>query len=236
MVYLVAGGAGGCGTNFLVGLIAHSILKYPLVLEYPEAHGHYFPLFYREKYLNQLDKISVHEYRNLLSADTDMVTAVSPDVDINDVKKYFRDFKVLLISVSEDYFLEVEANHFIKNFALQDSSVFSSYREIYDPTKYPSVNKLIELPETDMKTLVDIHAAGKNKELSFRTTSSFPIEHQHYIKEITYKTLMYDMEATIRFVEDVTGNKRTPELVKSAENYYLANIELRNRYSLLYPK
>jgi len=208
----VVGGQAGDGHSFLFTCLGIQFGEYgDYVNDYNDYNSHWGLFQYKAKNTN----VRLYMLGNVQNK-KDFPNATSVSVKVTSF---------------EDWILCM-SNHFFKNWWLDKdggkeyiNNMYGNYYRTVLLTE-PPCKSIYEIDHHVVKQ-IQLYYGKKQYDILLRDNVSFD-------KEINFKDFMQNKEITLSFIEDVTGIERTQTLIDNVTNYQNKQIELMEKYPILY--
>ena len=236
-LYVVNYTGGGYG-NFIASLLICSISNQSSTVRYSEtgnAHDYYHSYIknnasnYNEKLYREYHKSEY--FTKLKSTDPKMpLVLVTPDpnLDYSLIFETDPNFKIIIIKAEGSDLLQLEYNHFYKNYLHQELSPANVYWNDYlsesesNPKIRKGLSSLIQLSPEERLVLI-------NRRRRYSPPRyEIPNEYQSHVCYIKAFDVINNKDEVLKTLHECTGMKITPAIIDSYDNY----LSLQCRYKL----
>ena len=227
---------GGDGHKFLSSLIAHSLLNWKFIPEFPNGNSHMYWNNYISKYIRA--KISKTPHQEIflkyepINNTTPFICLLNSGAS-DKVKSIYKNYQLISITVTKEDYVMLEANHYLKRWkfeVLNENNPFFNFytKSKFNDQKFPSLlgkKSFSELPQDFVLEIFKDYI----QHLLFVNNYLENYNKNEYIG-VPFQTIMFDEKNLINLLEQITETKATESVIKTIQKYQTVQTQLQTTF------
>ena len=199
---------GGDGHKFLSSLIAHSLLNWKFIPEFPNGNSHMYWNNYTSKYIRPNTSANTYTETFLnfepINSNSPYICLLMRDA-VSIVRSRYKTYKLISITATPEDYILLEANHYLKRWKFEPLNSNNQFYKFYVNSKFnqpnfPSITDKRSFSELSQDYVLEIFK-DYLKEVVFENNYLENYKNDTDYVDVPFQTIMFDKNNLVNLLE-----------------------------------